>query len=106
MGSQRPHRPPRRIRFPRDPGHIRTLKMLPRIEITWSDAASSSGSWTPLDELRQQRSDGLMEGQTIGYLVKMGKTAVMVCQTRAENGKLANDWSIPRKWIKRVRVFK
>ena len=103
-GAKRPGaKRPSRIR---DPRRVENLKELPRIEITWHDAASGDGTWLPFDHLRSQNADGLMECQTLGYLVKMGPKAIMLCQTRAENGKLAHDWSIPRKWVKKIRILR
>lgn len=91
----------------RDPGRIKSLKGLPLVEVTWFDAASSTPTtWVEYDATRKQRNDGLMECQTTGYLVKLSPRAVIVCMTRAENGKVGADWSIPRVWIKNIRKLK
>ena len=100
MGKKAKRKPPLR-----DPRGVDDLRELKKVEVTWYDAATGGLSWVLFDTLRTSPNDGLMECQTVGYLTKLGKQAITLCQTRAENGKLGNDWSIPRKWIKKIRVL-
>lgn len=85
----------------RDPWDAQNLRQLPLVEVTWRDAARD-GDWKTFEDTRAQTYDGLIECQTVGYLVKVGRQALTLAQTRAENGKLAGDWSIPRRWVVKV----
>ena len=85
----------------RDPRGIQNLKELPLVEVTWWDAASDA-DWKTFEDVRAQADEGLVECQTVGYLVKVTKRAITVSQTRARNGKLSGDWSIPRRWLTKV----
>ena len=90
----------RRVRL-RDPQGVSNLRELTLVEVTWRDAARD-GSWKTLEDLRTEAHDGLMECQTVGYVARISKQALTLAQTRAENGKLAGDWSIPWRWVAKV----
>ena len=85
----------------RDPKHIQSLKQLPLVEVTWHDACSTGG-WEHFARVREKPKDGLLECQTVGYLVKVGKRAVIIAQTRNEEGECAGKWCIPRPWALRM----
>ena len=85
----------------RDPRGVQDLRKLPLVEVTWWDAASDS-RWKTFGDARAEAHDGLLENQTVGYLVKVGKHALTLAQTRSQNGKVSGDWSIPRRWIAKV----
>ena len=90
----------------KDPHKACSLKELKRVEITWHDAASRSDHvWDEFNALRTQNNDGLVECQTLGYLVRISKRSVTITQTRADNGKLANEWSIPRTSVMRIKIL-
>lgn len=87
-----------------DPAKVENLLDLPVVEVSWRDAASNA-HWEDFRDIRTQPVDGLVECQTVGYLVKLGKHAVILAQTRAGNGRLAGDWSIPRRGVHRIKVI-
>ena len=85
----------------RDPKGVTDLRKLQLVEVTWWDAASD-GRWKTFEDTRAEARDGLLECQTVGYLVKVGKHALTIAQTRNSNGKIGGDWSIPRRWVVKV----
>ena len=85
----------------RDPKRAQSAKQLPLVEVTWRDACSDH-KWKTFAEAREAPFDGTLECQTVGYLVKVGRRAVVVAQTRNEKGEVASDWAIPRPWTLRV----
>ena len=85
----------------RDPKGIQDLRELSLVEVTWWDAASDS-HWKTFEDVRAQGDEGLIECQTVGYLVKVSKKTITLAQTRSKMGKVSCDWSIPRPWIIKV----
>lgn len=85
----------------RDPGGIKDLRQLPLVEVTWHDAANDV-AWKTFQDVRDEGHEGLVECQTVGYLVKIGRRALTLAQTRSETGKLAGNWSIPCRWVVKV----
>ena len=77
------------------------LKKLPRVEVTWSDAAASC-DWRSFDEARAQKP---IECKSLGWLVKTGKKVVTVAGSINEMGQLSDIVTIPKSWVtKTVRV--
>jgi len=78
---------------------VKDLRRLPIVEVVWRDATSFHG-WDTLDGARKDVPD---EARTTGRLIRYDKGYVSLVQTVNTNGKLCENWVIPRPWVIRVR---
>lgn len=75
---------------------------LPLVEVTWLDACSCHG-WQLASDARK---DKVIECKTVGRLVRKDRNVVAVVQTVHEDGKVSENWVIPRACVKRIRVLR
>lgn len=78
---------------------ITDLRQLPIVEVVWLDATSSSEPWSSLAEAR---AEALLEMSTVGRLIRCDREVVAVVQTINNNGKVNQNWMIPRTWVIRI----
>jgi len=80
-------------------------KRMPRIEVEWFDAATSTGGWTDNEEAK--RVVGLSKIHTIGWLFKETKEYLTVVQSYSDTShNILGDTSIPKPWIVKRRILK
>ena len=74
------------------------LPRLPIVEVVWRDSTSSS-DWSLLAEARKET---LLEVRTVGRLIRCDRRIVAVVQTTNNNGKVNQNWMIPRSWVVKI----
>ena len=74
------------------------LHRLPIVEVVWRDSTSSS-DWSLLAEARKET---LLEVRTVGRLIRCDRRIVAVVQTTNNNGKVNQNWMIPRSWVVKI----
>ena len=90
--------------IPRDRKLAKTKNVLdlPIVEVMWKDATSFHG-WYSLESVRTDVPD---ECRTVGRLVRCDKKFVSVVQSVTANGKLCENWVIPRPWVLKIARLK
>ena len=81
---------------------ITDLRELPIVEVLWKDATSFHG-W---DSLQGARKDTPAECRVVGRLIRHDRKFVSVAQAVNADGKLCENWVIPRPWVLRIAVIK
>ncbi len=76
------------------------LRKLPKVKVEWCDA-TADGGWKTFDSMRKEDP---VEVTSIGYMIRNDKHRVQVVQSVCSNGKVAESLTIPKGWIKSVKV--
>lgn len=87
--------------LPRDAklARVTRARELPLVEVEWRDACT----FHPWQSLSDARKDMTLRCWTVGYLVRNSRDRVSLVQSRGEHDKVAEDWTIPRACIVRIR---
>lgn len=76
---------------------------IPRVEVSWVDSAVSGG-WRSLEEFRGAAQ--LAQCVTVGLLIKKTKKLVVVAQSAAKDGDVADAIAIPISCVRSIRYLK
>ena len=81
-------------------------RSFPRVEVEWTDAASTPG-WNVLRDVLDDR--GTVEVHTIGYLIRRTPKLIQLAQSYHASGddvRLGEPFSIPRGCVRKVTRIK
>ena len=77
-------------------------KPMPLVEVDWLDSVTTGGWGRP----RAFRKKGALRCRTAGYLFSEDEARLVVVQSQAENGDLADSMTIPRAAVLGVAVLR
>ena len=63
------------------------------VRVNWMDIGSYDGPWMDLSEAKEMRPVPM---ETVGYILEMSETHIVVCSTVSEDGAVGSVNSIPR----------
>ena len=76
-------------------------KSMPIVEVEWIDSSSGCSTW----RFPEDQDVDALPCKTAGYLLKKDRKSVVIFQSQASSGHVADSMTIPRSCVKEIRVL-